>query len=109
MPVTKNNYPRVSLNDPNQNARVSARFVKDGSYLRLKTMQVAYNLPDAWLKRVHFEKMKIYVTAQNLLTFTKYDGLDPEIGNVGGSLEIGIDRGFYPQARMIMGGVNLTF
>ncbi|MBP6825126.1 MAG: TonB-dependent receptor [Saprospiraceae bacterium] len=108
-PGTSNSEPRVSLNDPNQNARVSDRFVKDGSYLRLKTMQVAYNLPDAWLKRVHFEKMKIYVTAQNLLTFTKYDGLDPEIGNVGGSLEIGIDRGFYPQARMIMGGVNLTF
>ena len=108
-PGTSNSEPRVSLNDPNQNARVSDRFVKDGSYLRLKTMQVAYNLPDAWLERVHFEKMKIYVTAQNLLTFTKYDGLDPEIGNVGGSLEIGIDRGFYPQARMIMGGVNLTF
>ncbi len=49
------------------------------------------------------------MTAQNLITFTSYSGLDPEIGNVGGSLEIGIDRGFYPQARTVMGGVSLTF
>jgi TonB-linked SusC/RagA family outer membrane protein len=108
-PGTSNSEPRVSLSDPNQNARVSDRFVEDGSFLRLKTMQVAYNLPKKWLDKVHFTKMKVYVTGQNLLTFTRYSGLDPEIGTVGGSLEIGIDRGFYPQARTIMGGVSLTF
>jgi TonB-linked SusC/RagA family outer membrane protein len=108
-PGTSNSEPRVSLTDPNQNARVSDRFVEDGSYLRLKTVQLGYNLPSKWLKKAHFEKMKIYVTAQNLLTLTKYSGLDPEIGNIGGSLEVGIDRGFYPQARTIMGGVSLTF
>jgi TonB-linked SusC/RagA family outer membrane protein len=108
-PGTSNTEPRVSLSDPNQNARVSDRFVEDGSYLRLKTAQIGYNLPQSWLKKVHFQKMKVYVTGQNLLTFTKYSGLDPEIGNIGGSLEIGIDRGFYPQARTIMGGVSLTF
>ena len=72
-------------------------------------LQLGYNLPKNWLKKVHFEKMKIYVTAQNLLTFTKYSGLDPEIGSIGGALELGIDRGFYPQARTVMGGVSLTF
>ena len=108
-PGTSNDQPRYSLNDPNQNARISDRFVEDGSFLRLKTLQIGYNLPDAWLQKMKFEKFKIYVTAQNLITFTKYSGLDPEIGNVGGSLEIGIDRGFYPQARTIMGGVSLTF
>ncbi len=106
---TSNTEPRVSLTDPNQNARVSDRFVEDGSYLRLKTIQLGYNLPKAWLKKVRFEKMKIYVTGQNMLTFTKYSGLDPEIGSVGGSLELGIDRGFYPQARTVLGGVSLTF
>jgi hypothetical protein len=49
------------------------------------------------------------MTGQNLLTFTKYSGLDPEIGTVGGSLEIGMDRGFYPQARTILGGLSITF
>jgi TonB-dependent starch-binding outer membrane protein SusC len=106
---TSNTEPRVSLTDPNQNARVSDRFVEDGSYLRLKTVQFGYNLPKTWLKKVRFEKMKIYVTGQNMLTFTKYSGLDPEIGSVGGSLELGIDRGFYPQARTVLGGVSLTF
>lgn len=106
---TSNTEPRVSLNDPNQNARVSDRFVEDGSYLRLKTLQIGYNLPKNWLKKVRLEKMKIYFTGQNLLTFTKYSGLDPEIGAVGGSLELGIDRGFYPQARTVLGGVSLTF
>lgn len=108
-PGSSNTEPRVNLSDPNQNARVSDRFVEDGSYLRLKTLQLGYNLPQSWLKRVKFDKFKVYLTAQNLLTFTRYKGFDPEIGNIGGSLEIGIDRGFYPQARTIMGGVSLTF
>ncbi len=106
---TSNSEPRVSLSDPNQNARVSDRFVEDGSYFRLKTLQLGYNLPKNWLKKAHFEKMKIYLTGQNLLTFTKYSGLDPEIGTIGSGLEIGIDRGFYPQARTVLGGVSLTF
>ncbi len=108
-PGTSNDEPRVNLSDQNQNVRISDRFVKDGSYLRLKTLQLGYNLPRSWLKKVRMQKMKVYVTGQNLLTFTQYDGLDPEIGNVGGSLEIGIDRGFYPQARTVMGGVSVTF
>jgi hypothetical protein len=108
-PGTSNSEPRVNLNDPNQNARVSDRFVEDGSYLRLKNVQLAYNLSKPWLKKMHFDKVKVYIAGQNIVTFTKYSGLDPEIGNIGGSLEIGIDRGFYPQARTVTGGVSLTF
>ena len=106
---TSNSEPRVNLSDANQNARISDRFVEDGSYLRLKTLQIGYNLPVAWLKKMHMDKFKVYVTGQNLLTFTKYEGYDPEIGSVGGSLELGIDRGFYPQARTVVGGISLTF
>jgi hypothetical protein len=61
------------------------------------------------LKKVRVERLKVYMTGQNLLTFTNYSGLDPEIGSIGGTLELGIDRGFYPQARTILGGVSLTF
>jgi TonB-dependent starch-binding outer membrane protein SusC len=106
---TSNSEPRVSLNDPNQNARVSDRFVQDGSYLRLKSAQLSYQVPADILKKIKVQQLKVYVTGQNLLTFTKYDGYDPEIGAIGGSLELGIDRGFYPQARTIIGGVHLTF
>jgi hypothetical protein len=108
-PGTSNSEPRVNLSDPNQNARVSNRFVEDGSYLRLKNVQVGYSLPKNWLKRIGFEKFRVYASAQNLFTFTKYSGMDPEIGSYGGALEAGIDRGFYPQARVLLGGVNVIF
>ncbi len=108
-PGTSNSEPHVSLNDPNQNARISDRFVKDGSYIRLKSLQLGYALPASWLHKVHMQKCKVYITGQNLLTFTKYKGLDPEIGIIGSSLELGIDRGFYPQARTVMGGLSVTF
>lgn len=108
-PGTSNDEPRVNLYDPNQNARVSDRFVEDGSYLRIKNAQLGYTLPKTWLQRLKIEKLRFYVSAQNLFTFTKYRGMDPEIGAYGGSLEAGIDRGFYPQARVFLGGVNLVF
>ena len=108
-PGTSDSEPHVSLSDPNTNARISDRFVEDGSYIRLKSLQLGYNFPDSWLKRIHMEKFRVYVTGQNLLTSTKYTGYDPEIGKIGGTLELGIDRGFYPQPRTVIGGVSLTF
>lgn len=108
-PGTSNVEPRVNLLDPNQNARVSDRFVEDGSYLRLKNVQLGYSLPSSLLKKMKFEKFRLYVSAQNLFTFTKYTGMDPEIGAYGGALSAGVDRGFYPQARVLLGGVNVTF
>lgn len=108
-PGTSDTQPRVSLNDPNQNARVSDRFVEDGSYLRLKNLQLGYTLPSSWMKKVRVKEFRVYVSAQNLLTFTGYSGMDPEIGIIGNALELGIDKGFYPQSRIIMGGVNFKF
>lgn len=106
---TSNFEPRVNLLDPNQNARVSNRFVEDGSYLRLKNIQLGYSLPKSLLSKIKFEKFRLYVSAQNLFTFTQYSGMDPEIGAYGGPLNAGVDRGFYPQARVLLGGVNVTF
>lgn len=103
-----NENPRVSLTDPNQNARVSDRFVEDGSFMRIKNVQLGYTLPKAVSNRLKIDKFRVYVSAQNLLTFTQYSGLDPEIGALN-ALEIGIDRGFYPQARTFLGGVQLAF
>jgi TonB-linked SusC/RagA family outer membrane protein len=103
-----NENPRVSVTDPNQNARVSNRFVEDGSFLRIKNVQLGYTLPKSISNRLKIDKFRVYVSAQNLLTFTQYSGLDPEIGALS-ALEIGIDRGFYPQARTFLGGVQLAF
>lgn len=108
-PGTSNSEPRVNLSDPNQNARVSDRFVEDGSYLRLKNVQLGYSLPKNLLERIGFEKFRVYVSGQNMFTFTRYTGMDPEIGSYGGALEAGIDRGFYPQARVLLGGINVVF
>jgi TonB-linked SusC/RagA family outer membrane protein len=103
-----NENPRVSLTDPNQNARVSDRFVEDGSFVRIKNLQVGYTLPRAVLSRLKIDKFRVYISAQNLFTITNYSGLDPEIGALN-ALEIGIDRGFYPQARTFLGGIQLAF
>jgi TonB-linked SusC/RagA family outer membrane protein len=105
---TSNDVPRVTHADLNQNNRVSDRFIEDGSYLRIKSLQVGYTLPDAVLERVGISKFRVYASANNLFTFTSYSGLDPEIGTRG-TLEIGIDRGFYPSPRIYNLGINVTF
>ncbi|MBO75051.1 MAG: SusC/RagA family TonB-linked outer membrane protein [Flavobacteriales bacterium] len=105
---TSDLYPRISHSDPNQNNRISDRFVEDGSFLRIKNVQVGYTLPESLMQRLQIGKCRVYVAASNLFTFTSYSGLDPEIGTRG-TLEIGIDRGFYPAARTFMAGVNVNF
>ncbi len=106
---TSNSEPRVSLSDPNFNSRASDRFVEDGSYLRLKNIQLGYTLPESVMQRMKIKNLRFYVSSNNLFTFTKYSGFDPEIGAYGGVLAAGIDRGFYPQARSFIGGLQLTF
>jgi TonB-linked SusC/RagA family outer membrane protein len=88
-----------------------SRFVEDGSYLRLKNMTIGYTIPASTSERIGFSRIRIYGSGQNLLTFTNYTGLDPEV-NTGadqGGLAEGIDLYAMPQPRVIMGGVNLTF
>jgi outer membrane receptor protein involved in Fe transport len=100
-------YPRMAANDVN-NGYISDRFIEDGSYLRIKTLQLGYSLNKNLTTKMHLTNLRIYLNAQNLLTFTKYTGLDPEIG-INGPLEIGVDRGVYPQGRTYSLGLNVTF
>ena len=102
-------YPRMNASDSN-NSLMSDRFIEDGSFLRIKTLQLGYTLPQSLMDRANITKLRIYLNAQNLFTFTKYTGLDPEIGTgQSGALDIGVDRAFYPQARLFSLGLNLTF
>ncbi|MCD7978478.1 MAG: TonB-dependent receptor [Tannerellaceae bacterium] len=98
-----NLYPKASTN---RNLLVSDRFVEDGSYLKLKTVSLSYSFPK--LKFKHIGGLRVYVTGQNLLTWTKYRGYDPEVSYRGAStLEAGEDYGGYPQSRTFMFGVKL--
>ncbi len=97
--------PRYSFTDANSNIRVSDRYVEDGSFAKIKNVQLGYTLPAALLKGAGFKQVYVYVQARNLYTFTKYSGYDPEIS--GGILDTGVDRGAYPQARTWSCGVNV--
>jgi TonB-linked SusC/RagA family outer membrane protein len=96
--------PRFSFTDANSNIRVSDRYVEDGSFVKIKNVQLGYTLPASLVGRV-FSSARIYVQAKNLITFTRYSGFDPEIP--GGILDTGIDRGAYPQPRTYAIGVDL--
>ncbi len=103
---TSNRMPRVTLEDTNENySRVSSLFLESGAYFRIKTIQLGYTLPRQVTEKVGLNKVRIYGMANNLITFTKYNGFDPEIG--GGSY--GVDRGFYPQAKTFYVGLNVGF
>ncbi len=99
-PGTSNSMPRMTLNDPNGNNRVSDRFVEDASYLRVKNVRLSYSLPAKWAEQLKMKKTQFYVSAQNLFTFTKYTGFDPEVGGA-------VDIGFYPQARTFIAGITI--
>lgn len=103
--------PRAASPDANQNTRVSDRWVQNGSYLRFKTLSLGYTVPFDVLKQISFStvsSLRIYLTAQNLLTITKYPGFDPEI-NSGSNLAQGIDNGQYPQSKLYMFGLQINF
>jgi len=84
------------------NFRASSRFVEDGSYLRLKNVQLGYTLPKTWSQKFMVDKLRLYVSVSNLLTFTNYTGYDPEVGG-------GVDYGNYPQSKTYMVGANISF
>lgn len=121
---TNTNIPRAVYGDPSNNRRVSDRFIEDGSYGRFKVVTLGYNLPKTLTTKAHITTARIYVQAQNLVTFTKYSGLDPEVntfsaasvntpGNAGSAqtanASIGTDFLTYPQARTLTAGVTLGF
>lgn len=106
---TEAKYPVISRSTSTQ---VSDRFVEDGSYLRFKNIQLSYNLPVADLKLHWLSKAEIYVSGQNLITFTKYSWYDPEINSYGGDdsiIRIGIDHYSYPTAKSMTVGLRLGF
>lgn len=98
---TSNTMPRAVYNDPNKNTRPSSRYVEDGSYIRVKNVTLGYTLPTQLLKKIQLSTARLYISAQNLFTITKYGGFDPEIGTSG------IDNSVYPVTRTISVGVNL--
>ena len=106
---TSNKYPRLAVGDAT-NWMVSDLYVCDGSYLRLKNITLGYTLPKALTRKLTIERLRFYVQAENLVTWTKYWGFDPEISSgPDGIKSLGIDRGVYPQARTFTVGVNVSF
>ncbi|MFY7825695.1 MAG: SusC/RagA family TonB-linked outer membrane protein [Flectobacillus sp.] len=100
-------FPRFSFVDANSNIRVSDRYVDDGSFVKIKNIQVGYTLPTSWVSNKVFSKIRVYAQVKNAYTFTRYSGFDPEIP--GGILDTGVDRGVYPQARTWSLGLDLKF
>ena len=103
---TSNKYPRFMLGD-NSNWLSSDLYVYDGSYVRIKNVQLGYTLPESLVRKALISSVRVYVAAENLLTLTPYHGFDPEIASGGTSL--GIDYGVYPQARTFTAGVSVAF
>jgi hypothetical protein len=97
-------YPRYSFLDANSNIRVSDRYVEDGSFIKIKNLQLGYTFSTSNAKK-WFNKARVYAQVKNAFTFTKYTGYDPEIA--GGILDTGIDRGAYPQARTFSIGLDI--
>jgi hypothetical protein len=103
---TSDRYPRLTTKDKNKNLSNPSDFhLSNGSYFRIKTLQVGYSLPAAVLRKTGLKNVHIYISSNNMVTFTKYTGFDPEIG---GS-DYGIDRAIYPQARSLLLGLNIGF
>ncbi len=103
--------PRAVIDDPNQNARTSDRFLEDGSYLRLKTLQVGYTFSENLLESLNVSNSRVYVSADNLFTLTDYSGFNPDIGRAGSVLDRGVDFGHiaYPLSRTFMVGLDISF
>lgn len=114
-----NTTPRYTWSDVNSNYRVSDLYIENASFLRIRNLQVGYNLPKNILEKIHTSNWRFYFSVENLFTFTKYTGADPEIGIKSGgtsvdindrnSFDVGIDRGIYPQPRIMRLGTSITF
>lgn len=100
---TSNSMPRAVYGDPNNNNRASSRYIEDGSYIRVKNVTLSYNVPNNLFGKKIFDNAKIYLSGQNLLTFTKYTGFDPEVSTNG------IDNNIYPVTRIVSLGLNVGF
>jgi TonB-linked SusC/RagA family outer membrane protein len=105
--------PRLNSGDATSQ-QISSYFIEDGSYMRIKNIQLTYTVPNKWVSKIGLSSSQIYVQGQNLFTFTKYTGLDPDInlrrsGNDNQDIHMGIDEGAYPVAKSYLVGVRLGF
>lgn len=102
--------PRASIQDPNDNDRISDRYVEDGSYIRLKNITLGYTFPSKLIKKFGINNLRLYANIQNLLTITGYDGYDPEIWASTQSTNVyGLDYGRYPSPTVYSFGLNVSF
>ena len=96
---TGSDIPRISANDPNKNFQTpSDWYLENGNYLRLKSLILGYNFP----KLIKNSTLRVYISAENLITITKYSGMDPEVGGIG------LDGGQFPVSRILSAGVKLV-
>ena len=100
---TSYSMPRAVFGDPNQNCRVSDRFVEDGSYLRVKNITLSYTFPKQWLQKLQIENARLSLSCENVATITGYSGFDPEVDING------IDLSRYPISRTFSVGLNFNF
>jgi len=113
-PESSNDFPRASWDASGNNTKYSTRFLEDGSYTRLKNLQIGYTISKTTLERYGFSAARIYLSGTNLFTFTNYQGLDPEMtvsnnAQGQGDSSAGMDWGTYPAAKSYNIGINLTF
>ena len=104
--------PRPTIQDPNDNDRLSTRYIEDGSYLRVKNITLGYTFPKNVLQKAKIDNVRVYMNIQNLYTFTKYTGFDPEVGastQDSSGMAFGVDNGRYPSPMTCSFGLNITF
>ena len=104
--------PRPTIQDPNDNDRLSTRYIEDGSYLRVKNITLGYTFPKNLLQKAKIENVRVYMNIQNLYTLTKYTGFDPEVGastQDSSGMAFGVDNGRYPSPMTCSFGLNITF
>ena len=108
---TNTSMPRAVINDPNGNGQTSSRFLEDGSYLRFKTFQLGYSFSETLITKMGLSNLRLYVSADNIFTLTKYKGFNPDLGGSGSVLDRGVDFGqlIYPLSSTILTGVQLSF
>ena len=102
--------PRASIQDPNDNDRISDRYIEDGSYLRVKNITLGYTFPSKLISKWGLDNLRVYCNIQNLWTITGYSGYDPEIGaSTAGPNVYGLDNGRYPSPTVYSFGLNVSF
>lgn len=104
---TSNDTPRLTTGATRNNV-FSSYYVEDGSFIRLKNIQIGYTFPKNWMKKAKIESLRVYVASNNLVTLTRYMGYDPDLGSAN-ALSAGVDFGMYPQAKSFMGGLQISF